>query len=71
MTDDNLLMESQDLNTIAEASSECLVTERVSARCDACGQEAIPCHLVEELGRMAYFCPLHCPVHARKVPGGS
>jgi len=45
------------------ATSDCLITERVFARCDDCGRETLPCHLVEELGRLAFFCPFCCPVH--------
>ena len=50
-----------------ELKPDCLQTARVAALCDDCGvevgSEAVRCHLVEENGRMGFFCAQHCPVH--------
>ena len=49
---------------------DCLPTARVAALCDDCGvevgSEAVRCHLVEENGRMAYYCAKHCPIHRER-----
>ena len=46
--------------------SPCLQTARVAALCDDCGvyvgSEAVMCHLVEEMARIAFFCPSCCPI---------